>query len=208
MPRVPPPSLRVRPSDWLGPIDLAGAYPHPPARLEADVGCGKGRFLLARAAANPGTAFLGIDRMLGRLRKIESAAFRGGLENIRLLRCDAAYAVTHLLPARSLDAMYIFFPDPWPKARHHGHRLFSPSFLEALTRVLKPGGGVHAATDHLPYFDEIRAILEADARFEAAPAFEPTEAERTDFELRFLGVKPIGRGSWRLCENGGSAPRG
>jgi tRNA (guanine-N7-)-methyltransferase len=179
-------------------MDLAGAYSQPPARLEADVGCGKGRFLLARAAANPETAFLGIDRMLGRLRKIESAAARRGLENIRLLRCDAAYAVTYLLPARAMDAIYVFFPDPWPKARHHGHRLFSPSFLEALTRVLKPGGGVHVATDHLPYFEEIGAILEADARFETAPAFAPTEAERTDFELRFLGVKPIGRGSWRL----------
>jgi tRNA (guanine-N7-)-methyltransferase len=189
-------------------MDLAGAYSQPPARLEADVGCGKGRFLLARAAANPETAFLGIDRMLGRLRKIESAAARRGLENIRLLRCDAAYAVTYLLPARAMDAIYVFFPDPWPKARHHGHRLFSPSFLEALTRVLKPGGGVHVATDHLPYFEEIGAILEADARFETAPAFAPTEAERTDFELRFLGVKPIGRGSWRLRGHGDSAPRG
>jgi tRNA (guanine-N7-)-methyltransferase len=200
MVKAPPPPLRIRPTDWLGPLDVAGGFTRPPARIEADVGCGKGRFLLARAASHPDTSFLGIDRMLGRLQKIEAAAFRLGVDNIRLLRCDAAYAITYLLPDRVLDAMHVYFPDPWPKERHHGNRLFSPSFLDALIRVLKPGACVHVATDHLPYFDEIREGMDKNPRFESTPAFIPEADERTDFELRFLGVTPIGRGSWRLLD--------
>jgi len=198
MTKALPPSLRIHPANWLGPVDVDGSFALPPRRLEADVGCGKGRFLLARASAYPDISFLGIDRMLGRLRKIESASARLGLRNIRLLRCDAAYATAYLLPDRSLDTIYVFFPDPWPKERHHGHRLLSTEYIAALARVLKIGAHVHVATDHLPYFEEIRERMGADLRFEAAPTFVLQESERTDFELLYLKTKPIGRGSWRL----------
>ncbi|MDZ4197978.1 MAG: tRNA (guanosine(46)-N7)-methyltransferase TrmB [Kiritimatiellia bacterium] len=191
------PSLRIRPDDWLGPLDLDGAYPAKPARIEADIGCGKGRFLLARAAAHPETAFLGIDRMLGRLRKIERAAARQMLPNIRLLRCEAAYAVAYLLPDGCLDEAFVFFPDPWPKARHHENRLFSTPFLDFMSRKLKPGGGLHVATDHLPYFEEILERVSADTRFQTVETFVPGEAEQTDFERLYLNVKTIGRASWQ-----------
>lgn len=194
---APPSSFRIIPENWLEPLPLSRFFSDPDRPIEVDVGCGKGRFLLARAQRFPETNFLGIERLLGRLRKVDRKLLRAGLTNVRLLRMEAYYATTYLLPADAISAYYIFFPDPWPKARHHDHRLFNPAYLDALARSLRPGGLVHVATDHLPYFEEIHAILRADPRFEEVAPFEPTEAERTDFELLFLGQKPIGRCSFR-----------
>ena len=191
-----PPSVRIWPADWLGPMSLDGVY-SVVRPLEVDVGSGKGRFLLARASRHPEVNFLGIERMLERVRKVDNRARRAGLDNVRLLRCEAYYAVTHLLPSASVRTYYIFHPDPWPKARHHDHRLFNPQFLDALHRTLEREGVVHVSTDHLPYFEEIRAIFAADARFEPVEPFVPAPEERTDFELWYLDRGPIGRCSFR-----------
>ena len=189
-------AFRILPDDWLNPLPLARWF-RPEAPLEVDVGCGKGRFLLARAASNRGTDFLGVDRMLGRLHKIDRKLVRRELTSVRWLRLDAYYAVAYLIPPVSVTTYYIFFPDPWPKKRHHDHRLFNAAFLDALHRTLRPGGRAHFSTDHRPYFDEVRAALEADARFKAIlPPFEPTEDERTDFELLFRDQSPINRYSF------------
>lgn len=194
-----PPSVktfRIFPDDWLHPLPLERLYPASQP-VEVDVGCGKGRFLLARAAAHPEINFLGIDRMLRRLRKVDRKAVRQGLANVRLLRCEAHYAVTYLLPAHAISTFYVFFPDPWPKKRHAHHRLFDPTFMDALHRTLVPGGAVHFATDHQPYFAAVREIVAADARFEFCPPFEPAPQERTDFELIFLPLTFIQRLSFR-----------
>jgi tRNA (guanine-N7-)-methyltransferase len=169
--------------------------------LEIDVGCGKGRFLLAKATANPDTGFLGIDRQASRLLKIEKRAARAGLRNIRLLRLEISYVLDNLLPDQSVAAFYIFFPDPWPKRRHHGRRLFSQPFLTSLFRTLLPSGAVHVATDHMDYFSGIERLFSADPRFERAPSLALTEEERTDFERIFLSMgKPIGRCSFRKLQ--------
>ena len=177
---------------------LDGLFPAPRQPLEVDVGCGKGRFLLARAHANPSTNFLGIDRLLKRLNKVDAKAVRSNLTNVRLVHLEAAHAVECFLPAGSVSVFHIFFPDPWPKRRHHRRRLFSPAFLDALIRGLIPGGHVNIATDYTDYFTEIAKLLRRDPRFEEVPAFQPSEAERTNFELTFMGVgAPISRGSFR-----------
>lgn len=193
-------SLRVVPSteaEWLGPLPVQRYFAHPERRFEVDLGCGKGRFLLARAGKAPDTNFLGIDRMLRRIRKVDNRARRLNLENIRLLRVEAYYVVAHLLPASSVDAYYIFFPDPWPKARHEGHRLFNAPFLDALHRTLTASGVAHVATDHLPYFEQLSEVFAGDARFGAIEPFVPPEDEQTDFERYYIGQKPIGRLSVR-----------
>ena len=193
-----PISLRLTSQTVLDPLPLAQAFPHPDRPIEIDMGCGKGRFLIARAGKSPATNYLGIDRLLGRIRKIERRAGRLGLENVRLLRMDAFYAATYLVPAASVSAYHVYFPDPWPKTRHHRHRLFNEAFMDALARTLVPAGSVHLATDHLPYFQEIVGIVRGDLRFETIPVPLPPDDERTDFELLFLGTKPIGRLSFRL----------
>lgn len=192
-----PESLRVIPADWTTPLNLETAFGQTPRRLEVDLGCGKGRFLLARAAANPQTSFLGLDRQSRRLAKVERKAQRAGLTNIRLLYSEAAYAVAHLLPRDSVAAYYIFFPDPWPKRRHHRRRLFDAVFLTALNTTLIPGGCIHIATDHLDYFEKIRRLLAGDNRFAARDPLVTSPEERTDFELIFLQQnKLIGRCSF------------
>jgi len=191
------PSLLLPHDRFLDVLDPAALFGH--ARpLEVDVGCGKGRFLRARAAAQPGVNFLGVDRMRGRLHKLDRKLVRAGLRNVRLVQLEAAYVVERMLPPGSVRTYYVFFPDPWPKRRHHRRRLFSPAFLDALNRTLEPDGCIHAATDHQEYFAAIRSVLDADPRFEETPPFRPAAEERTDFERLFEGQgKPIGRCSFR-----------
>lgn len=188
-------TIRYIPDDWLYPVDLDKVFDRP-GPVEIDLGCGKGRFLLARASSNPDINFLGIDRMLRRIRKIDNKARRRRLANIRLMRIEGYYAVSYLIPADRIQTYYILFPDPWPKKKHREHRLFNPRFVDSLHRTLKPQGVVHIATDHLPYFDEIAAIMRGDSRFTEIDPFVPSPEEQTDFELYYVNKKPIGRCSF------------
>lgn len=193
-------SLRIVPrseAEWLGPFPVASFFDDPSRPLEVDLGSGKGRFLLAHAAKHPGVNFLGIDRMLRRIRKVDNRARRLDLSNIRLFRCEGYYAVTYLLPAASVDTCYVFFPDPWPKARHESHRIFNGPFLDGLHRALRSGGVLHFATDHAPYFEAVAPELAADPRFEEVPPFVPPPDEQTDFELYYARSVPIHRLSLR-----------
>ncbi|NLF21528.1 MAG: tRNA (guanosine(46)-N7)-methyltransferase TrmB [Lentisphaerae bacterium] len=157
-----------------------------PARpVEVDIGCGKGRFLLARAAANPNVQYLGIERLLLRVRKIDRRVQRGGLTNVHLIRLEAGYTLRYFLPSHSVRCFYLFFPDPWPKRRHHKRRLFDALFRTLVWSRLEPGGEIQIATDHLDYFADMEKALAADPRFEAVPAIARTREEQTDFELIF-----------------------
>lgn len=190
--------ILFNPEDGAGFLDLKQVFNRDAApRLEVDLGCGKGRFLLARAQAHPATCFLGIDRRYARIAKVERKVVRLGLANVRLIYGEAAFAVRNLLPDRSVAAYYLFFSDPWPKRRHHRRRLFDANFLAALRRTLVPGGLFHAATDHLDYFADIRGLLAADSGFRETEPYVTSAEERTDFELVFLAqMKPIGRCSF------------
>ena len=193
-----PESIRLIPENLRKTIDLERMFNRPkPVKFEVDLGCGKGRFLIARALARKETCFLGTDRRQMRILKVERAAFRMKLENIRLLCAENFSAVENFIPAESVSVYYLFFPDPWPKRRHHRRRLFDADFLNAIQRTLRPDGKIHIATDHLDYFSIIRNILATDRRFAESEPFVPAENERTNFELIFMGQnKPIGRCSF------------
>ncbi len=172
------------PNSLTAPVAL-DAFFERAAPVEVDLGCGKGRFLLAHASAHPELNMLGTDIQCGRLQKIRSRAERAALTHIRLLHTDTDYALEYLLPRDSVRTFYLFFPDPWPKRKHHRRRLVQPDFLTRVHRALKPGGDIHIATDHADYFQHIRQVVLADSRFASVAPFEPPEAEKTDFERIF-----------------------
>ncbi len=182
--RTPPSSHVIPVTDPTAPLPLDTLF-RPDRPLEIEIGCGKGRFLSARAAKNPETQYLGIERMKDRVRKLDKKACRLRLDNLRILRLEAFYTFYYLLPPHRLRTVYVFFPDPWPKRRHHDRRLFSPLFLDVLWSRLEIGGVIQVATDHPGYFAEISASLTADPRYHEIAAMERTADEQTEFEHIF-----------------------
>ena len=166
--------------------------------LEVEVGCGKGRFLTGRAVAHPEVDFLGIERMLGRVHSFDEKCRRMKITNAHVLRLEALYTFWYLLPAHGVRTVYVFFPDPWPKRKHHSHRLFGPLFLKALWKRLEIGGRIEFATDHEDYFRFVTDECFATANtFRRVPPMERGPEEWTEFETKFRGQGlPIFSSAW------------
>lgn len=173
------------PDDYFAAIDPDSYYPSDQP-LEVDLGCGDGRFVLKMAAHYPERNFLAVERLLGRVRKVCRGAKRGDLENLRVLRLESLYTLEWLLPEASLDRVHLLCPDPWPKAKHHRRRLFQRPFLDAVVRVLKPGGELLFKTDHTGYFEWSEEHLEG---YEGLQRVDwPEDAffyPKTDFQIQW-----------------------
>lgn len=169
--------------------------------LEIEVGCGKGQFLTRRAQKYPECDFLGIERMLDRVRLFDGKCRRGRIDNARVLRLEALYTFHYLLPAHHARTVYVFFPDPWPKKRHHSHRLFGPLFLNALWKRLELGGKLEFATDHGEYFETVCACFAEDRRFERVEPMDRSPEVWTEFETMFRrqGL-PIYSAAWQSLD--------
>jgi tRNA (guanine-N7-)-methyltransferase len=150
-----------------------------------ELGCGDASFLAEYARKNPQANFLGVERLLGRLRKLERKGRRLGLTNLCGLRIESAYLLEFLLPHHSVQALHIYFPDPWPKKKHRRLRLINERFSTLARQVLAPGGMVYLRTDDEDYFQQMTAVFGADKRFQ--PVATPTSlaAVLTDFEREF-----------------------
>ena len=177
-----------QPVSWFEPLRWKEVFPSQDLSIHVDLGAGDGGFVRARARNHPEINFLAVERLLGRARKNARGAFRDGLDNVRVLRIEAAYAVEYLFPPHSVAAITIFFPDPWPKRRHHKNRLIQPRLLECCARCLQPAGWLAIKTDDAPYFEQIGAAL-ADCK--ALRLWPDTDAvtlfpETTDFEKDFV----------------------
>jgi tRNA (guanine-N7-)-methyltransferase len=153
--------------------------------LEVELGSGDGSFLAQWAAACPDRNFLGVERLLGRLRKLDRKAQRAELANVRLMRIEASYFLEFLLPPRSLHALHVYFPDPWPKRKHRKHRLMNERFPELASRVLTPQGVVYLRTDDADYFAQMREVFAADQRFHFEETPDALALVITDFERDF-----------------------
>lgn len=190
------PTVIYKPANWFEPLDWRAVFERDQP-IEIDLGCGKGSFLLWAATTYPTRNFLGVERLLRRVRRVDRKAVRGGLTNVRLVRLEAMYLVSKLIPEASISAYHILFPDPWPKRRHHARRLISADFLADVHRTMTSDGAVNCATDHEEYFEWIQRAFAESARFtEAEPVVLPTEAQ-TDFEKEFVAAgKPVYRCRW------------
>jgi tRNA (guanine-N7-)-methyltransferase len=178
-----PSKVELVPADCFAPLDLAAIYGRSNP-LEVDLGCGDGAFLTAIALANADTNFLGIERLLGRVRTACRKIERAGLTNVRILRLEISYAVERLLPAGSVSAFHLMFPDPWPKRRHASRRLVTEGFLASMHRALQPDGFVRIATDESEYFRQITQLISRSRRFAVSPD-QPAPAAMSKFEKRF-----------------------
>ncbi len=169
---------------WAEPEDL---FPRP-SWLELDLGCGDGGFLMAMAKAFPERQFLGTERLLGRVRKVCRKADREGLENLRVLRLDTAYAVRWLLPKQAFARIHLLFPDPWPKKKHHKRRMVQTPFVQDVWELLQPEGEFLFKTDHPDYWEQASECLGAFAGFEEVEWTEDSfYYPETDFEQLWKG---------------------
>jgi tRNA (guanine-N7-)-methyltransferase len=134
------------PLDWT---ELFGRE----AATDVEIGSGKGRFLLALAAIRPERNLLAVERAGHYHRLCCERAARRGLSNIRLLRTTAEDLLFRLLAPSSVATLFILFPDPWPKKRHHKRRLITPGSVAAMAATLRPGGRLLVKTDHAGYAD-------------------------------------------------------
>ncbi|MEP7083748.1 MAG: tRNA (guanosine(46)-N7)-methyltransferase TrmB [Betaproteobacteria bacterium] len=177
------------------PIDFSAVFGRDaPTVLEIGFGMGETTALIAQAL--PGTNFVGIEvhtpGVGALLRRIEAA----GLNNIRIIQHDAVEVVTNMIRADSLAGIHIFFPDPWPKKRHHKRRLIQQGFVAMLASRLATGGYLHLATDWEEYAQQMLALLDAEPLLgNSAAGFAPRPDYRplTKFEQRGLN---LGHGVW------------
>ncbi len=159
-----------------------------------DIGFGMGETTAAIAGARPDADFLAIDVHGPGVGSLLKRIADGGLANVRVMRHDAVEVVTAMIPPASLAGVHVFFPDPWPKKRHHKRRLLTSPFVHELAVRLVAGGYLHVATDWEDYAQQVLATLDAEPLLEnTADAFAPRPPERplTKFEAR--GMK-LGHG--------------
>jgi len=181
---APPRTLIYQLPSIVQRLDLASMFPQPQP-LEVELGSGDGSFLANYAKLHPGRNFLGIERLLGRLRKLDRKALRAGLVNLRGLRIESAYFLEYLLPPHSASALHIYFPDPWPKRKHRKNRLINERFPQIAAQALLPGGFVWLRTDDEDYFNQMVTSFATNSSFRLVETPADLAAVVTDFERNF-----------------------
>jgi len=168
--------------------------------IHIEIGSGKGTFLVNQARHHPEISFLGVEWARKYYRAAVDRLGRWSIANVRMTRTDAAIFVTEKLADESVDCFHIYFPDPWPKKRHHKRRFFNEANVLQLLRSLKPGGIIQFATDHEGYFEQAEEVLAAQSISERTQKIEFTQAADacdgevvgTNYERKYIKIgKPI-----------------
>jgi tRNA (guanine-N7-)-methyltransferase len=191
-------NLIVQLRSIVEPLDLSEVFKSPQP-LEVELGCGDASFLVELAQHRPKTNFIGVERLLGRIGKLDKKGRRAGLANLRGVRIESSYFLEYLLPRHSVDAIHIYFPDPWPKKRHHKNRLINEDFLPLARAALGPGGKVFLRTDHASYFSQMTEVFDAAKHFKKIETPSDLAELLTDFEKHFSarGIKTL-RAAYQL----------
>ena len=176
-------------------LDLDAVFGRPAPKI-LEIGCGMGETTAAIAAAHPDHDYLGIEVHTPGVGSLLKEIAERGLTNLRVVQHDAVEVVRDMIAPDTLAGIHVFFPDPWPKKRHHKRRLIQPPFVALLATRLAPGGYFHCATDWQEYAEQMVEVLAAEPllantaeRFAPRPDYRP----QTKFETRGLR---LGHGVW------------
>lgn len=180
---VPAPDSPAPPLDWH--VIFGNRNP-----VEVEVGFGKGLFLLTAAQARPDVNFLGIEILRKYQLYAATRLAKRGLSNVRLVKEDARLLLRDRFASASVQAVHVYFPDPWWKKRHWKRRVFTPEFAAECARILQVGGRLHLATDVPEYFQVIVDLLAAQPALRPLPPPVPKQPEHdldylTNFERKF-----------------------
>ncbi len=151
--------------------------------VQIELGIGKGRFLIDAAQRHPHINYLGVDWANKYVKIAHHRCIKRNLGNVRLVRADAREFVEFFLLSGSVQAVHVYFPDPWPKKRHHKRRLINQTFLADVVRILEPSGQLWLATDHAEYFQVMVEALKACAGLSETAA--DWDGVRTNYEEKF-----------------------
>lgn len=168
------------------PLDLGALAPGGGA-WEVEIGFGKGRYLLRRCMASPERRFAGIEQVAEYHRGFVERARRRRLANWVALRGEALYLLSSVLPRGFAAALHVYFPDPWPKSRHHKRRLFDPETVDLVAGLLAPGGRLYFATDFLDYGELVVELLSGYPGLAVARREQPWgDGPRTNYEAKYV----------------------
>lgn len=172
------------------PLDLDALFARS-APTVLEIGFGNGETLVQQAAASPDRNFIGIEVHEPGVGHCLLKAEEAGVRNLKIICHDAIEVLTHQVPAGSLARVNLYFPDPWPKKRHHKRRIVQPAFLDLIADRLGDGGTLNIATDWANYAEHIDEVISRSDRFTCAERREhdgdrPFERPRTKFERRGL----------------------
>jgi tRNA (guanine-N7-)-methyltransferase len=182
------------------PLDLVSLFGRDAPRT-LEIGFGNGESLVALAAAHPGRDYLGLEVHRPGVGHLMLRAEELGLTNVRAICRDAVEVLQHCIPAATLDEVLLYFPDPWPKKRHHKRRIVQPDFVALVASRLRAGGMFRMATDWQPYAEHMLEVTSGCALLRSASAdgsFVPRPDSRpvTRFERR---GQRLGHGVWDLA---------
>lgn len=159
-----------------------------------EIGFGNGETLVRSAEASPHVNFLGIEVHLPGLGRCMLLAEKAGIKNLRLIKGDAVEVLLRRIPPAALAMVCLYFPDPWPRKRHHKRRLVQPGFVRLIERVLEPQGVFHVATDWAPYAEHIESVMSGNAAFDRLA--RPPSRYTTRFESR---GSALGHETWEAA---------
>jgi tRNA (guanine-N7-)-methyltransferase len=177
-------NLVVQLRSIVEPLDLVKIF-QKPQPLEVEPGCGDASFLVEYARRNPEKNFIGVERLLGRIQKLDRKGRRAGLMNLRGVRIESSYFLQYLLPPHSAAALHVYFPDPWPKKKHRKHRLIGGNFPALAHAALAPDGVVYLRTDDADYFTQMAEVFAASGEFQKVETPAELAELPTDFERDF-----------------------
>ena len=166
------------------PLDLDATFGRTAPKI-LEIGCGMGETSAAIAAAHPENDYLGLEVHTPGVGSLCKLIAEGGIPNLRVCQHDAVEVLRDMIGDGTLSGVHVFFPDPWPKARHHKRRLLQPPLVATLAAKLKPGGYLHCATDWENYAEQMLAVLSAEPALQnTADSYAPRQSSQS--RTRFL----------------------